>query len=242
MAERNIVKIDEQKCDGCGLCVNACAEGAIEIIDGKAKLVSEIYCDGLGACLGHCPQDAITIEKRQAEEFDEEATNKYLAQKTPDKEQNGFVCPGLGAKTFETKPVRGNADSLKDVPSQLSHWPVQLKLISPLSPFLKGADLLLTADCVPFAMADFHGKFLAGKSVAIACPKLDDTDDYIQKLADIFKNAGLKSLAIIHMEVPCCSGLIRIVQQAIALSGKKLSFDDITISLQGEVASTEKIN
>ena len=253
MTVRNIVKIDEDKCNGCGECVSACAEGAIEIIDGKAKLVSEIYCDGLGACLGTCPQDAITVEKREAKEFDEKATEAYLTAKSGQaqkdssqaadinaKEKKGFQCPGSMAKMFnqKSKPALG-VDS--EMPSQLSHWPIQLKLVSPEGPYFKNADLLLGADCVPFAMADFHSRLLSGRALAIGCPKLDDTQFYIEKLAEIIKTGRPRSLTVVHMEVPCCSGLTHIAKEAIARSGVNLTFEDITVGLQGDIIKTETI-
>lgn len=241
MALRNIVIINEEKCNGCGLCVNACAEGAIKIIDGKAKLVSEIYCDGLGACLGHCPEDAITIEKREAEEFDEEATNAYLAKEKSAQVQADFVCPGMAAKQLKTKAVTDDSTQLGAVPSQLGQWPVQLKLVSPQAPYFADADLLLVADCVPFAMGDFHNRFLKGHSIAIGCPKLDDVEFYIEKLAAILQANKLNSLAVIHMEVPCCSGLTYIAQQAIAKSNIEMTFEDVTIDLQGNASRTETV-
>jgi Pyruvate/2-oxoacid:ferredoxin oxidoreductase delta subunit len=240
MAVRNIVKIDEDKCDGCGLCVTACAEGAIDIIDGKAKLVSEIYCDGLGACLGHCPQDAITIEKRESAQFDEEATNAYLTEKesaAKPKEQMPCGCPGTMAKQLDKK-----CDSAEgDVSGQLAQWPVQLTLLSPQAPYFKNADLMLTADCVPFAMGDFHSKLLKGKAIAIGCPKLDDSQPYIEKMAEVIKLNSLKSLTVVHMVVPCCSGLTHIAKEAIKLSGTGISFTDITIDLDGTIKRTETI-
>lgn len=258
MSVRNIVNIDEEKCDGCGQCVNACAEGAIEIIDGKAKLVSEIYCDGLGACLGECPQGAITIEQREAREFDEQATTAHLAGQGEQAHQaasptahaevhaesqgkQGFQCPGSMPKMFEQKP-RSAATIDADMPSQLSHWPVQLNLLSPGAPYFRDAELLLAADCVPFAMADFHSRLLTGRSIAIGCPKLDDAESYVEKLADIIKAGSPRSLTVVHMEVPCCSGLTRIAQQAIARAGLNLTFEDVTVSLQGEIIKTETIS
>ena len=239
MGLRNIVKIDEEKCNGCGQCVTACAEGAIEIVNGKAKLVSEIYCDGLGACIDHCPEDAIIIEKRQAAEFDEEATKEYLAKEQESNKQTDSVCPGIRARKLQVKsPV---TDSTAQVPSQLSQWPVQLKLVPPSAPYFANADLLLVADCVPFAMGDFHNRFLKDKSIAVGCPKLDDVDFYIQKLASILKVNKLNSLTVIHMEVPCCSGLTHIARQAIAKNGIEMSFEDVTIDLQGNVSATQTI-
>ena len=241
MVLRNIVRIDEKKCNGCGQCVDACAEGAIEIIDGKAKLVSEVYCDGLGACIGHCPQDAITVEQRQADEFDEQAVKTHLAKKKGPQQQSDFVCPGIMAKNLRDKAEPTNPGNVSAA-SQLSHWPVQLKLVSPQGPYFANADLLLVADCVPFAMGDFHNRFLKDHSIVVGCPKLDDSQFYIEKLAEIIKINELNSLTVIHMEVPCCSGLRHIAQEAVADSGVKLSFEDITIDLQGNVIKTETIN
>jgi NAD-dependent dihydropyrimidine dehydrogenase PreA subunit len=241
MVLRNIVKIDEEKCNGCGLCVNACAEGAIKIIDGKARLVSDIYCDGLGACLGHCPQDAITIEKRDAEDFDEEATEAHLAKQENSQVQTDFVCPGMAAKQLRQNTVPDDSSPAGEVPSRLGQWPVQLKLVSPHAPYFTGADLLLVADCVPFAMGDFHNRFLKDHSIVVGCPKLDDTQFYIEKLATILQANKLNSLSVIHMEVPCCSGLIHIAREAIAKSNVQMAFEDVTIDLQGNVSRTETI-
>jgi len=241
MVMRNIVKIDEEKCNGCGECVDACAEGAIEIIDGKAKLVSEVYCDGLGACLGHCPQDAITVEQREADEFDEEATKAHLTEKKSPQQQSDFICPGMMAKNLRDKTEPAESGSVS-VPSQLSHWPVQLKLVSPQAPYFANADLLLVADCVPFAMGDFHNRFLKDHSIAVGCPKLDDNQFYIEKLAQILKTNNLNSLTVIHMEVPCCFGLTQIAKKAIELADADLSFEDITIALGGEVGKIDIIN
>ena len=241
MALRNIVKIDEEKCNGCGLCVNACAEGAIKIIDGKARLVSEIYCDGLGACLGHCPEDAITIEKREAENFDEEATNAYLAKEKNAQVQTDFVCPGMAAKQLRKKAGPDDSAQAEAVPSRLGQWPVQLKLVSPHAPYFANSDLLLVADCVPFAIGDFHNRFLKDHSIAIGCPKLDDLQFYIEKLATILQANKLNSLTVIHMEVPCCSGLTHIAREAIAKSKIEMTFEDVTIDLQDNVSRTETI-
>jgi Pyruvate/2-oxoacid:ferredoxin oxidoreductase delta subunit len=238
MALRNIVKIDEDKCTGCGQCVRACAEGAIAIVNGKARLVSEVYCDGLGACIGHCPEDAITIERRESAEFDEEATKAHLAQQKV--AQLAFVCPGAAATSFS--PRVGSA--LADAPStgsQLSQWPVQLALVAPNAPYFANADLLLVADCVPFAMGDFHNRFLRGRSIAVGCPKLDDAEFYVDKLAMILKANKLAHLTVIHMEVPCCSGLTQVVRKALRRSGVVMPFEDVTISLQGDVIRTQKV-
>lgn len=240
MAVRNIVKIDESKCNGCGLCATACAEGAIKIIDGKAKLVSDTYCDGLGACLGHCPEGAITIEEREAAEFDEQAVKAHLGHEAKHAEPL-FACPGLAAHQFRPERQAAQDESPQVVPSQLGHWPVQLKLVSPTAPYFADADLLLVADCVPFAMGDFHQRFLRGRSVAVGCPKLDDARYYIEKLAEILQASNIRSLTVVHMEVPCCSGLTRVAREAIALSGRAMGSDDVTISLRGDVLRSEKV-
>ena len=237
MTLRNIVKIDEEKCNGCGQCAIACAEGAIEIINGKAKLVSEIYCDGLGACIEHCPQDAITIEQREVAEFDEEATKVRLAKKENKQIQTDFVCPGMATKKLQAKGE--TTDSAAKVPSQLTHWPVQLKLVPPQAPYFANADLLLVSDCVPFAMGDFHNRFLKDHSIIVGCPKLDDAEFYIEKLAAILKANKLNSLTVSHMEVPCCSGLTHIARQAISKNKIEMSFEDVTIDLKGNVSRTE---
>jgi Pyruvate/2-oxoacid:ferredoxin oxidoreductase delta subunit len=245
MPVRNVVKIDADKCTGCGLCATACAEGAIKIVDGKAQLVSDSYCDGLGACLGHCPEGAITIEQREAAAFDEQAVARHLAPslKHPWPQSGGsraaatapmFVCPGLAAHELK-KAESAAADAAGDVSSQLSHWPVQLRLVSPTAPYFAGADLLLVADCVPLAMGDFHQRFLKGRRVVVGCPKLDDAGFYIEKLAQILSANNLHSLTVVHMEVPCCSGLTRIAREALARSGRTIDFQDVTVSLQGDV-------
>jgi len=238
MGVRNIVKIDPARCNGCGQCVTACAEGAIEIRDGKARLVSEIYCDGLGACLGRCPQGAISVEQRQAATFDEQATHEHLTRQARAAHRPPSVCPGLMAHTFA--PKAGTVQPA-EVPSQLSHWPVQLRLVSPSAPYFQDADLLLVADCVPFAMADFHGRFLRGHSVAVGCPKLDDAQFYIDKLGTILSANKVRSLTVVHMEVPCCSGLTRIAEEAIRKVGADLSFEDVTIGLGGDVLTVQDV-
>lgn len=237
---RDVIRIDEDKCDGCGLCVNACVEGAIQLVNGKAKLIGESYCDGLGVCIGHCPQDAITIEKREAFAFDEQATKAHQEKRQSAEEQTDFVCPGVAAKQIEPQddtPRTGETS----VPSQLRHWPVQLKLVSATAPYFANADFLLVADCVPFAMGDFHDRFLKGHGVAVGCPKLDDVQFYVGKLAAIVQANELNSLTVVHMEVPCCSGLTYIAREAIACSGCKMAFGDVTIDTYGNVTKKETI-
>lgn len=244
MAIRNIVSIDEEKCNGCGLCITACAEGAIELIDGKAKLVSDIYCDGLGACLGHCPEDAITVEPREAEEFDEVATEQYLKAKAKPEVSTPLACPGMAAQTLKPQSdvsASGSGPAPSQPASQLAQWPVQLKLVSPNAPYLADADLLLVADCVPFAMGNFHNTLLKEHAVAIGCPKLDDVDSHIEKVQAILESNGLNSLSVVHMEVYCCSGLTAIARKAITRSGKPMAFEDITIGVNGNILHREVI-
>lgn len=228
---RKIIKIDEEKCTGCGLCVTACAEGAIQIIDGKARLISESYCDGLGACIGECPEGALTIEEREAEDFDEEAVNtQCLMEKALPS-----ACPGSMTMKIRRQPAKEDHAASNLASSQLTNWPVQLMLISPTAQYFQGADLLLVADCVPFALADFHSRFLKGKPVIVGCPKLDDAGYYLEKLTEILKRSSVNSLTVVHIEVPCCSGLTYIASRAIELSGKDIPLDDYTITIQGDV-------
>ncbi|MFC1869919.1 ATP-binding protein [Chloroflexota bacterium] len=234
---RKIVHIDEEKCDGCGTCVPACAEGALQIIDGKARLVSEIYCDGLGACLGECPQGAITVEERESEAFDEEAVKQHMEAAPPVAEPLPCGCPGTAMRQFATQAQSETATPAAAAPlrSALCHWPVQLSLVPPIAPFLKDADLLLTADCVPFACAGFHRDLLKDHALVVACPKLDDFQAHQQKLNDILRHSGVKSLTVVHMEVPCCAGLVHMAREAIRLSGKEIPFREITIGVRGDI-------
>jgi len=232
---RKIVKIDEEKCTGCGQCVTACAEGAIEIIDGKAKVVSEVYCDGLGACLGTCPEGAITIEEREAEPFDEEAAKAHVAAKGQAEHYGGTACPGSAARSIDGVAVSGDESTPAGQASQLASWPVQLKLVPPNAPYFQDADLLLVADCVPFAMGDFHSRLLRGRPVVVGCPKLDDPDFYIEKLSQILTASLMRSLTIVHMEVPCCFGLQYVAEQALARSQSSVSVHDVTVGISGEV-------
>jgi len=214
MPVRQIIRIDEEKCTGCGQCVIDCAEGALQIIDGVAKLISEIYCDGLGACLGACPEGALTIEEREADAFDEAAVEVFLAEtRTPQSEPLPCGCPGSAMQTFAAIGSTG-APAEPTEPSGLAQWPVQLMLVPPGAPFLQGADILVCADCVPFAMPGFHSRALGGKAVLVGCPKLDDAAHYRQKLEAIFAAAKPKSITVLRMEVPCCGGLSHIVTEA----------------------------
>ncbi|HUV75481.1 MAG TPA: 4Fe-4S binding protein [Dehalococcoidales bacterium] len=246
---RKIVKIDEEKCNGCGICLPSCAEGALQIINGKAKLISEKYCDGLGACLGDCPQGAITIEEREAEGFDEEAVEHHLESKEAATEALPCGCAseagteelpcGCSSATvtqFERRPeaeipVTETGSASKPM---LAHWPVQLTLVPPSAPFLREADLVLAADCVPFAYPDFHREFLKDHALVIACPKLDNFEAHLRKLTEILRQSEPKSLTIVHMEVPCCSGLVQMARQAIMASGKDIPLREITIGIKGD--------
>jgi Pyruvate/2-oxoacid:ferredoxin oxidoreductase delta subunit len=240
VGKRNIVVIDEDKCNGCGLCVSACAEGAIQLVDGKAKLVSDTYCDGLGACLGECPQDAITIEQREAVAFDEEAAKEHMASMQETKQPLGQTekacgCPGANARMIDRSTQNHKRPTGESVPSALTNWPVQINLVPVNAPYLQGAELLISADCAPFAFADFHTKLLPGKVLLIGCPKLDDANVYVEKLGQIFANSGVKSITIVRMEVPCCGGLTQIIKQALAISGTKIPVTEVTVGISGEI-------
>ena len=236
---RKIIKIDEEKCNGCGACVPACVEGAFQIIDGKAKLISEQYCDGLGACLGECPQGAITIEEREAEEFNEAAVEQHLHLKEPAQVTDELPCgcPSTAVTQFERRTsseISAMEIAEATIESRLTHWPVQLTLVPPAAPFLQGADLLLAADCVPFAYPSFHQEFLQDHALVVACPKLDDFEAHLSKLTQILQHAEPRSLTVVHMEVPCCFGLVHMAKQAILASGKDIPFKEITIGVKGD--------
>jgi len=242
MSRRKIVRIDEEKCNGCGLCVPACAEGALQIINGKARLVSDVYCDGLGACLGDCPQDAITIEEREADAFDEELVQQHLADSKPPATAGG--CPGAAPQSLQlpmVSPAMPGRESAGDEgpseasPSQLGNWPLQLHLVPPGAPWLADAEVLLVADCVPFALADFHDRFLRRNPVVIGCPKLDDGRAYVEKLTDMLVQSQIKRITVVRMEVPCCTGLIGIAQEAIRNSGRGVPLEEVTISIRGRI-------
>jgi ferredoxin len=236
--KRNIISIDEERCNGCGLCVTKCAEGALKIVDGKARLVSETYCDGLGACLGECPQGAITIEEREAPSFDEKAVHEYLAQQKKEEKKTleplACGCPGNALRSFKTTETQMNGNEIQEV-SELTQWPVQLRLVPPQAPFLKGADILVCADCVPFALPNFHRDFLKGKVVLVGCPKLDDLHYYREKLRDIFIMAHPKSITVLRMEVPCCGGIAQAVINARDETGTELTINILTVGIQGTV-------
>ncbi|MFC1847530.1 ATP-binding protein [Chloroflexota bacterium] len=238
---RKIVTINEDLCNGCGECVPSCVEGALQIVDGKAKLISEIYCDGLGACLGECPQGAITVEERIAEGFNEEAVKLHLeGNKEHMEEELPCACGCSSATVTQFGRQEAAGATLEDVPSQqstLNHWPVQLTLVPPMAPFLQGSDLVLAADCVPFAYAGFHQDFLRNNSLLIACPKLDDFQAHLEKLTDILSHSSVKSLTVVHMEVLCCFGLMQLARQALQSSGKDIPLEEVTIGVKGDLQS-----
>ncbi len=277
MIKRKIIKIDEAKCNGCGLCIPNCPEGAIQIIDGKARLISDLFCDGLGACLGHCPEGAITIEEREAEKYDEgkvmaniigqgknvirahlehlkghnevkylkeamDYLEEYNIEIPPNEktsrgghEHTAHECPGSKIMDFRKKdrPLEKEGPFTK-TESELGQWPVQIHLVPVNAPYFNAADLLISADCVPFAYADFHRKLLKGKILLVGCPKLDDLRAYEEKISQILKNNNIKSVTYAHMEVPCCFGLLDIIKSAITQSAKDISFEDVVISIKGE--------
>jgi NAD-dependent dihydropyrimidine dehydrogenase PreA subunit len=286
--KRSIIHIDEDKCTGCGLCIPACPEGALQVIDGKARLISDIFCDGLGACIGDCPEGAIQVVEREAEAYDEykameniskQGANTILAHldhlrshgqdtylnqaleflhqhniPVPSKEpkatgHTGCACPGSAnlifteRKTVQPTPPKdvplaatGNPANRPPQPSALTHWPVQMHLLSPHAPQYANAELLLAADCVAFSMGDFHGKLLAGKALAIACPKLDQGKEiYIDKLVHLIDDAKVNSITVAIMVVPCCGGLLSMVHQAAAKATRKVPIHTVTVSLQGEI-------
>jgi len=236
MATRKIVRIDEEKCNGCGLCIPNCAEGALQIVDGKAKLITDKFCDGLGACLGHCPEDAITVIEREAEDFDEKAVEVHLHKQKEVEPQPVFTgCPSSRAMQFKVSEAEERASSTAPSVSQLTQWPVQLKLVPINAPYFQDADLLIAADCVPFAYPNFHQDFLKGKAVVVGCPKLDDIQSYKEKLTLIFKANSIKSVTVPYMEVPCCFGLVKATEDAIAASGKNIPLKKVKIGIWGDI-------
>lgn len=281
--KRDVIKIDQNLCNGCGQCVNGCPEGAIKMVDGKAKLVSETYCDGLGACIGDCPVGAITIEKREVAAYDETKVMENIIAQGDDsikahlkhlKEHNQITyfttalkvlrekgvkfdatwyeskkgaaphvhgsggCPGSREMKLTPKPKIANyAESAS---SELSHWPIQLHLVSPQASFFDNADILVAADCVAFSFPNFHSKFLKGKKLLIFCPKLDHSNmEYVEKLTEIVKTHNIKSFTVLHMEVPCCFGTLSIVEGAINRSGKNVRIEEVTISVGGEIVKNQ---
>ena len=246
--ERKIIEIDDELCTGCGDCVPSCAEGALQIVGGKARLVADLYCDGLGACLGECPTGALKIIERTAEEFDEEAVEELLATKeqeeTHDHETMACGCPSTQIQSFVPaeagREANATAASGRAV-SELSQWPVQIRLVPPTAPFLQGANLLVAADCTPVAYPNFHQDFLKEKAILVGCPKLDDAEEYVQKFGEIFSKANIKSITVVVMEVPCCQGLPIIVEKGMEIAGKTIPMEKVVISARGEILQTERL-
>ncbi len=246
--KRKIIEIDEELCDGCGDCVTACEEGAIQIIDGKAKVINDVFCDGLGACIGDCPVDALKIIEREAEPFDEAAVKAHLTQlghaNLAPPSPTACGCPSAAIQQFDNASVSeetNKAGSRSESPSALAQWPIQIALIPPTAPFLNNADLLVAADCVPAACPDFHEGFLRNRILLLGCPKLDDGQAYVEKFAAIFQTASIKSVTIAVMEVPCCSGLPLMVKKGLELSGKKIPLEEVIISIkEGKVMERMK--
>lgn len=274
---RKIIRIDTEKCNGCGACIPDCPEGALQMIDGKARLISDLFCDGLGACIGACPEGAISIEEREAEPYDERRVMeniveqgentirahiehlrehgemKYLAEAVDYLREKGIDipeistgtaakecggCPGAMAMSFGGKAEKKEEERSggPEIGSELKQWPVQLKLLNPAASYFDDADLLIAADCSPFAFADFHRKFVRGRTVIMFCPKLDPyIEEYIDKLAAIFATHNIRSVTVIHMEVPCCGGVGVIVKKAMEKAKKELDVKDIMVSIRGEV-------
>jgi len=268
--KRKIIKIDQEICNGCGLCLPNCPEGAIQLIDGKARLVSDLLCDGLGACLGHCPEGAITIEEREAEPYDERKVMatiipqgentirahlnhlkehgevEYYRQALQVLQEQGILsheepspppssgCPGSRSMHFGS--TREAEDLAGRRPSQLSHWPIQMHLISPTAPHFQNSDLLLAADCTAFSLGDFHKEYLSGKTLIIACPKLDEGQEvYLEKLTALIEKAQIRSLTVMIMQVPCCGGLLRLAQRAVEASTRTLAIKVIVVGIKGEI-------
>ena len=253
--KRQIITIDEEKCDGCGNCVPACVEGALQVVDGKARLMKESYCDGLGACLGDCPQGALHVTTLEVDAYDEPGVLGYLQQTAPERveqhvahlREHGIessytpaakpqrvdipLCPSVQVRGWDEEPMTKDEPAQGRVQSELRQWPVQLQLLPVRAPFFDGADLTLIADCVPFANPNMHADFVRGSAIAVGCPKLDDAQAYIGKVTQILQNNDIRSLKIAYMEVPCCRGLVFIAQQALKASGKEVPFEIVMVPI-----------
>lgn len=265
-AVRQVIKIDEELCNGCGLCVPSCAEGALQIVDGKAKLVADRYCDGLGACLGECPQGALSFESREAEDFDEAAAMEHVRAmgREPEPHEHhhhhahqghhnhqpavdahkhgGFVCPSARTIDRTREPMAQETPAAQGtVASELRQWPVKLYLVNPNAPYFQDADLLVAADCVPFAYGGLHPDFMRGKVVVTGCPKFDDTSLYFEKLSEIVRVNNIRSVTVLKMEVPCCGGMFRIADAAVVASGKDIPVKSVTISMTGEIRDEAQV-
>lgn len=234
MAIRNIIQIDEEKCNGCGQCLVDCAEAALQLVNGKAKIVRETYCDGLGACVGGCPTGALTIVQKESDPFDEAATERHVHQ-TRERKAEAPVCPGSRSLEFTVKAEPGGVTP--GTGPELSNWPIQLKLVAPNASFLNDSDLLLAADCTAFSVRNFQGRFMRGRKLLIACPKLDDVRHYHEKLVEMFRVSSIRSIAVVRMEVPCCGGIAHLVKQAMQASGKSFPCNETVIGIKGAIVS-----
>jgi Pyruvate/2-oxoacid:ferredoxin oxidoreductase delta subunit len=250
MSVRKIIEIDEEKCSGCGQCILECAEGALAIVDGKARLIKEVYCDGLGACLGECPEDALHLVEKEAAEFDEKAVESHLAEqpeaeppevtgKWRSPETPACGCPGDTVR--EPAPDESSTREASAPASALRNWPVQLHLVPVKAPFFDRADLLIAADCAGFTLTNLHGSFLKGRALVIACPKLDDTSPYEEKLAAIFRENDIRSITVLYMVVPCCTGLVQIVRRALAKSGRSIPLSITRLDYHGRVLEDTRV-
>jgi len=234
---REVVKIDVDLCNGCGQCVPNCHEGALQIIDGKARLISDLLCDGLGACIGHCPNGAITIEKRDADDYDEIKNKPFKHIHAMQQGHGG--CPGSQEMRFKNVATQ-NAPTKVLTSSELCQWPVQLHLVNPMASYFQKADILIAADCTAFALGNFHSVYLKGKALAIACPKLDSNKQvYVEKIKAMISNALANTITVLIMEVPCCSGLLAMIQEAATQSGRKIPIKLVVVGIQGEIVKEE---
>lgn len=242
--KRRIIQIHEDRCNGCGICINACHEGALKLINGKAKLISDIYCDGLGDCLPTCPTNAIEMIEREADEYSQEAVDKLAAEKLKEEKNNmdnkiPCGCPGTMAKKINKEKieetVNTNKEDLSKRPSELNQWPVQLKLVHPMADYFKNANLLVAADCTAFAYGEFHKDFIKNHVTVIGCPKLDDNEYYKEKIKEILKHNNIKSITVVRMEVPCCTGIVNAVKSAMLDSQTIVPYKEVTIGLNGNI-------
>ena len=238
---RKIIEIDEERCDGCGLCIIGCAEGALKVVDGKAKVLADKFCDGLGACIGECPNHALAIVEKEADEFDEIAVEEPLSQQgkkeTLETPAPSSGCPSAALQSLSATACRkANQPTVHaNGPSMLSHWPVQIRLVPPDAPFLKHANLLVAADCTALAYPDFHRRFLEGRAVLMGCPKFDDGRDYIDRFAALFSQSDIAAVTAVIMEVPCCSGLPYIIRKGMEKAGKTVPMETVVIGTRGQI-------
>lgn len=237
--QRKIIQIDEERCDGCGQCITGCAEGALQLVDGKARVVADKYCDGLGACIGECPTGALAIIEREADEFDEVAVEALLGKTHEKTSPPAGGCPSARLQMFSPPSVceKANLPASMEAGEEsfLWHWPIQIRLVPSNAPFLHGADVLVVADCVPVAYPSIHKNFMKGRAVMMGCPKFDDAQSYIDKFAKICTHAGLKSITVLSMEVPCCSGLPMIVKKGLQISGATIPLTEVVVSIKGKI-------